>query len=46
MIPEKAFAGLLQRGGQWEVKAAEHETEPVERFMIVVREAGSLCGSL
>ncbi len=46
MIPEKAFAGLLQLGGHWEVKAAEYETEPLERFIIVVREAGSMCGSL
>ena len=46
MIPEQAFAGLLQLGEHWEVKAAEYETEPLERFIIVVREAGSLWGSL
>lgn len=38
MIPEKTSAGLLQLDERWRVAAAEYETEPVERFLIVVRE--------
>jgi len=38
MIPEKAFAGLLQLDERWAVVAAEYETGPAERFLVVVRE--------
>ena len=40
MIPEKAFERLLGLDEGWEVAAAEYETEPVERFMLVIRKAG------
>ena len=46
MIPEKAFAGLLQLDDRWSVVAAEYETEPLERFLIVVRETEKLWPSL
>ena len=42
MIPEKAFARLLQLDERWEVAAAEFETEPAESFLIVVRETERL----
>ena len=42
MISEKAFAGLLQLDERWAVLAAEYETEPVDRFLIVVRETEKL----
>ena len=38
VIPEKTSAGLLQLDERWRVAAAEYETRPVERFLIVVRE--------
>lgn len=46
MIPEKAFAGLLKLGEEWAVLAAEYETEPAERFLIVVRDTEKLWPSL
>jgi len=46
MIPEKAFAGLLQLDDKWEVVAAEFETQPAERFLLVVRETAKLWPSL
>ena len=46
MIPEKAFAGLLQLDERWVVLAAEYETEPAERFLVVVRETEKLWPSL
>ncbi|MFO1459483.1 MAG: ISL3 family transposase [Verrucomicrobiota bacterium] len=46
MIPEKAFAGLLQLDDRWSVVAAEYETEPSERFLIVVQETERLWPSL
>lgn len=42
MIPEKAFERLLGLDECWEVAAAEYETEPVERFVLVVRETAKL----
>ena len=42
MIPEKAFERLLGLNECWEVAAAEYETEPVERFMLVIRETDQL----
>ncbi len=42
MIPEKAFAGLLQPDEKREVVAAEFETQPAERFLWVVRETAKL----
>lgn len=42
MIPEKAFERLLGLDECWEVAAAEYETEPVERFLLVVRETALL----
>lgn len=41
MIPEKAFAGLLQLDECWEVTNAEFETDP-EKFVLVVRETAKL----
>ncbi len=42
MIPEKAFERLLGLDDGWEVGAAEHETVPTERFVLVVRETALL----
>ena len=42
MIPEKAFERLLGLDECWEVAAAEYETEPVERFLLVIRETALL----
>ena len=42
MIPEKAFERLLGLNECWEVSAAEYETEPVERFFLVVQETDQL----
>lgn len=42
MIPEKAFERLLGLNECWEVSAAEYETEPVERFLLVVHETDKL----
>ena len=38
MIPENAFERLLGLDEGWEVSAAEYETEPVERFLLVIHE--------
>ncbi len=38
MIPEKAFERLLGLDECWAVVAAEYETEPIERFFLVMRE--------
>ncbi|KAB2660522.1 MAG: hypothetical protein DVB31_13985 [Verrucomicrobia bacterium] len=46
MIPEKAFAGLLQLDDKWEVVAAEFETQPAERFFLAVRETATLWPNL
>lgn len=46
MIPDIALAGLLQLDERWEVAAAEFETEPMERFLSVVRETPGLWPSL
>lgn len=46
MIPEKAFERLLGLDECWEVAAAEYETEPVERFVLVVRETEKLWARL
>ena len=37
MIPEKAFERLLGLDECWAVVAAEYETEPIERFFLVMR---------
>ena len=42
MIPEKAFERLLGLDECWEVSAAEYETEPGERFFLVVQETDKL----
>lgn len=42
MIPEKAFERLLGLDECWAVVAAEYETEPVERFFLVLREPEKL----
>ena len=42
MIPEKAFARLLGLDECWEVSAAEYETEPVDRFLLVLHETEKL----
>jgi transposase len=42
MIPEKAFERLLGLDECWEVAAAEYETEPVERFLLVLHETEKL----
>lgn len=42
MIPEKAFERLLGLDECWEVAAAEYETEPVERFLLVIHETKKL----
>lgn len=42
MIPEQAFERLLGLDECWEVAAAEYETAPAERFVLVVRETGQL----
>ena len=42
MIPEQAFARLLGLDDSWEVCAAEFETEPVERFFLVLHETPKL----
>ena len=46
MIPERAFAGLLQLDEKWEVVAAEYEAEPAERFLVVIRETEKLWSGL
>lgn len=46
MIPEKAFERLLGLNECWEVSAAEYESEPVERFFLVVQETGPLWSAL
>jgi transposase len=42
VIPEKAFSGLLQLDDRWEVVSANFETDPSDRFVIVVRETSKL----
>ena len=42
MIPEKAFERLLGLDECWEVTGAEYETEPQERFVLVVHETDKL----
>jgi len=42
MIPEKAFERLLGLDECWEVSAAEYETEPAGRFLLVVHETDQL----
>ncbi|MEW6160250.1 MAG: hypothetical protein AB1813_22685, partial [Verrucomicrobiota bacterium] len=42
MIPEKAFERLLGLDECWEVAGAEYETDPIERFVLVVRETEKL----
>lgn len=42
MIPEMAFERLLGLDECWAVVAAEYETEPVERFFLVLRETDQL----
>jgi transposase len=42
MIPEKAFERLLGLDECWEVAAAEYESEPVERFLLILRETEKL----
>ena len=42
MIPEPAFARLLGLDDGWAVSAAEFETEPVERFFLVLPETPKL----
>lgn len=42
MIPKKAFERLLGLDECWEVSAAEYDTEPVERFLLVVHETNKL----
>lgn len=46
MIPEKAFEQLLGLDECWEVSAAEYETDPVERFLLVVHETPKLWSKL
>jgi transposase len=46
MIPEKAFDRLLGLDECWEVAAAEFETEPAERFLLLVRETERLWAGL
>lgn len=46
MIPEKAFSHLLQLDDKWEVCAAQFETKPIEKFLLVVRETEKLWPSL
>jgi transposase len=42
MIPEKAFERLLGLDECWEVAAADFETEPDERFLLILRETDQL----
>jgi transposase len=42
MIPEKAFERLLGLDECWEVAGAEYEEEPMQRFMLVIRETEKL----
>ncbi|HEU4345300.1 MAG TPA: ISL3 family transposase [Candidatus Binatia bacterium] len=42
MIPEKAFERLLGLDECWEVTAAEYESEPVERFVLIIGETEKL----
>lgn len=42
MIPEKAFERVLGLDECWEVAAAEYETEPSERFLLVIHETQKL----
>ena len=42
MIPAKAFARLLGLDANWEVAAAEYESEPVGRFRLVLHETEKL----
>ena len=46
MIAENAFQRLLGLDESWEVTAAEFETEPVERFVLVIRETKKLWAQL
>lgn len=46
MIPEKAFERLLGLNECWEVRAAEFETEPIERFVLYTGETEKLWPSL
>lgn len=46
MIPERAFERLLGLDDCWEVSAAEYETEPTERFLLVVQETDRLWAGL
>ena len=46
MIPEKAFERLLGLDECWEVTGAEYETEPVERFFLVIHETAKLWSKL
>ncbi len=46
MIPEKAFERLLGLDECWEVSAAEYETDPVERFLLVIHETPKLWAKL
>ena len=42
MIPERAFAGLLQLVESWEVVAAVLETNLTEEFLVGVLEVATL----
>ena len=46
MIPEKAFERLLGLDECWEVAGADYETDPQERFLLVVRETDELWSKL
>jgi transposase len=46
MIPEKAFERLLGLDECWEVGGAEYETEPEERFLLVIHETDQLWSKL
>lgn len=46
MIPEKAFDRLLGLDECWEVAAAEYESEPGERFLLVLNETHKLWATL
>jgi len=46
MIPEKAFERLLGLDECWEVTAAEYETDPIECFMLIIRETEKLWAKL
>jgi transposase len=42
MIPEKAFERLLGLDECWEVAGAEYETQPGDRFLLVIHETAKL----